>query len=187
MGSILIAMPKTEDAEHIAGALRQRGSLLDIEICPTGADVLRISNARDFGVVVCTGKLRGMSYAELNEYLPDYFSMIVLTKDDSLEMLSDRMVRMLLPLKMRDLTSVIEQITNELYQRIRKKKKAAPKRTEAEQRLIDDAKHMLMKKNGLSEPEAFRYIQKLSMDTGRTFVESAQMLLLMNRNEAKQD
>ena len=31
----------------------------------------------------------------------------------------------------------------------------------------------------MSEPEAFRYLQKNSMDFGRTMVESAQMILAM--------
>ena len=37
-----------------------------------------------------------------------------------------------------------------------------------------------MERNGMTEPEAFRYIQKNSMDMGRTFVESAQMILTLN-------
>ena len=30
----------------------------------------------------------------------------------------------------------------------------------------------------MSEPEAFRYIQKISMDTGRRAVETAEMILI---------
>ena len=47
-----------------------------------------------------------------------------------------------------------------------------------ETKIIDEAKAMLMERNGMSEPEAFRYIQKNSMDFGRTMVESAQMILM---------
>ena len=49
----------------------------------------------------------------------------------------------------------------------------------AERKVIDKAKAVLMERNGMSEPEAFRYIQKTSMDCGRSMSESAQMILMM--------
>ena len=42
---------------------------------------------------------------------------------------------------------------------------------------IDRAKELLMQKNKMSEPEAYRYIQKTSMDSGVSMAETAQMLL----------
>ena len=45
----------------------------------------------------------------------------------------------------------------------------------------DQAKKLLMDRNAMTEPEAFRYIQKTSMDTGRSLVESAQMVLTLLR------
>ena len=48
-----------------------------------------------------------------------------------------------------------------------------------EKQIIDQAKAVLMERNGMSEPEAFRYLQKTSMDCGRSMVESAQMILVM--------
>ena len=36
---------------------------------------------------------------------------------------------------------------------------------------------MLMEKNNMTEQEAFRYIQKCSMDSGNTMVESATMVM----------
>jgi len=42
--------------------------------------------------------------------------------------------------------------------------------TEKEQKSIDDAKALLMERNHLSEEEAHKYIQKLSMDSGNNLV-----------------
>ena len=53
----------------------------------------------------------------------------------------------------------------------------ARRRSPQEQKIIDDAKAILMERNNMSEPEAFRYIQKCSMDSGNTMVESAQMVI----------
>lgn len=55
-------------------------------------------------------------------------------------------------------------------------------RSANEQLVIDKAKQIVMRRKELSEPEAYRYIQKNSMDTGRSIVESAQMIILLNRN-----
>jgi response regulator NasT len=60
----------------------------------------------------------------------------------------------------------------------RRKKRANPRRRNAEEKkTIDEAKYVLMERNNMSEPEAFRYIQKCSMDSGNTMVESALMVL----------
>ena len=179
MGSVLIVMPKSEDAYHISDMLGAHGQMMDIEVCQTAADVLRISHDRDFGVVICTRQLKDMSYMEMAGYLPDYFGMIVLTKDPGLDIYSDNIIKLMMPFKPRELISTIDMITSVFVRRIRKKGNIPIKRSSAEKQIIEDAKRLLMERNAMSEPEAFRYIQKSSMDTGRTMVESAQMILMI--------
>lgn len=179
MGSILIAMSRVEDANKIAGIIRGRGMLLDINTCETGAEVLRVANDRDYGVVICGKSLRDMSYSEMASFLPDYFGTIVLTKDASLDVYNDSMVKLILPFRASDLVDTIDMITQGFYRRLKKKKSVPPKRNAESQKVIDQAKHMLMERNGLTEEEAFRYIQKNSMDYGRKMVESAQMILTL--------
>lgn len=48
-----------------------------------------------------------------------------------------------------------------------------------EQGILRRAKKLLMKRNHLTEAEAHRYLQKTSMDTGRTMMESAQMVTML--------
>ena len=182
MGSRLIAMPKVEDANKIAAVIRNRGTLMDISTCTTAAEVLRIINDRDYGVVICTKSLKDMSYSELASYLPDYFGMILLTSDLSLEIYNDNMVKLELPFKPHDLMNTIELLTQNYYRRLKKKKKMPPQRSEKEKQLIDQAKSLLMERNGMTEPEAFKFIQKSSMDTGRSLTESAQMVLMLHAN-----
>jgi AmiR/NasT family two-component response regulator len=52
------------------------------------------------------------------------------------------------------------------------------KRTLETRKLVERAKGILMKRLGLSEPDAFRRIQKTAMDTRRPMSEVAQALLL---------
>ncbi len=47
-----------------------------------------------------------------------------------------------------------------------------------ERKLIDKAKGILMKKEGIQEDEAYRKIQKLSMDKRKKMVEIAEAIIL---------
>lgn len=177
MGSIIVALPKADDAEKIAGIIRSKGVPYDINICNTGAQVLRLSNSRDFGVVICSKRLKDIGYIEMVEMLPTNFSTIVLTNDVSVETVGDDMVKLLLPLKIGALLDTIEMLCAKYIRRPRKKQSIPPKRSDEEQKLLGKAKALLMDRNGMSEPEAFRYIQKNSMDYGRKLTETAQMIL----------
>lgn len=180
MGTVLIAMPKSDDSLRIEGLIQGYGLTLDTKICNTGAEILRVANDRDSGVVICTKRLRDMAYSELIEYLPESFGMIVLTKDASIETFTERMVKLMLPMKTSDLVSSIEMLVFGCVPPRRKKNKPPREKSEAEKQTIEKAKLVLMDRNGMSEPEAFRYIQKVSMDTGRKAVETAEMILITN-------
>jgi len=182
MGCILIAMPKSEDSNRIAEMLVSNGVMYDIEVCHTASEVLRISNDREFGVVICTKNLKDMGYFELSQYLPAYYGMIVMTKDATLETYSGKTVKLMMPFKPRELLSTVEMMTSTFVRTIKKKKTVPIKRSNPEKQIVDQAKRLLMDRNAMTEPEAFRYIQKSSMDSGRSMVESAQMILMLNND-----
>ena len=179
MGTVLIEMPKSDDSLRIEGLIQGYGLMVDTKVCNTGAEILRVANDRDAGVVVCAKRMRDMSYGELMDYLPESFGMIVLTKDASIETFTQRMVKLMLPMKTSDLVSSIEMFLYDCI-RPRKKKKPPAEKSDADKQIIEKAKLVLMDRNGMTEPEAFRYIQKVSMDTGRKSVETAEMILITN-------
>lgn len=182
MGCILIAMPKIEDSIRISRMLSDNGIMEDIEICNTASEVLRLSNEREAGVVLCTRRLKDMGYFELSQYLPAYYGMIVLTGDEAVETYSDRTVKLLMPFKPRELAATVEMLMSSFVKTIRKND--IPVRRSSQQRqLVDRAKRLLMDRNAMTEPEAFRYIQKSSMNSGRSMVESAQMILMLNNED----
>ena len=82
-----------------------------------------------------------------------------------------------MPIKVNDLLSTIEIMQQSQIRRRRKARTTPRQRSPEEQKIIDTAKHMLMEKNNMTEQEAFRYIQKCSMDSGNTMVESATMVM----------
>ena len=52
--------------------------------------------------------------------------------------------------------------------------------------IMNDAKAVLMERNGFSEEEAHRYIQKRSMDNGTNMVETAYMVFIQTHFIKKQ-
>ena len=87
------------------------------------------------------------------------------------------------PVKIYDLVNTVELMAGQAEKRYKKAKKKPKKRSEREENYIKNAKLLLMERNHLSEEEAFRYIQKCSMDSGTNMVETAQMVLTLIYDE----
>jgi response regulator NasT len=119
-----------------------------------------------------------MMYEELYEYLPPGFQMLLIASASSvLEKEVDNLVCLSLPLKVHSLLETVEMMEYSITLG-RKKRRSRPKeRSQEERQVLDRAKGILMERNGLSEEEAHRYIQKRSMDNGTGLVETAGMIL----------
>ena len=61
--------------------------------------------------------------------------------------------------------------------RLRLERAARPQRSQEELALIDRAKALLMDRNGMTEEQAHRYLQKKSMDSGAKLIQTAQQVL----------
>ena len=90
---------------------------------------------------------------------------------------------MTFPIRTGELISTVEMLLLQQERRLKKKKTKPKKRSEEEQKIIDAAKKVLMERNQMTEQEAFRYIQKSSMDSETNMVETAQMILLLIHDE----
>ena len=178
MGSIIVALPKMEDAKHISDILRRHG-LETTALCTTASMVLAHTHQLDSGVVICSSRLPDMHYTQMAEYIPEYFEMLLLAPLTELDNVPNGMMVLSYPLKSSDLINTTLMMLEGIMRRIRKKKDMPKKRSKEEQKYIDDAKLLLMERNHMTEQEAFRYIQKCSMDSGTNMVETAQMVLTL--------
>lgn len=88
-----------------------------------------------------------------------------------------------MPMKASVLIDTVNDMLYHLERRIKKEKKKPKPRSEKEQNYISNAKRLLMEKNQMTEEEAYRHIQKCSMDSGTNMVETAQMLLMLMYDE----
>lgn len=178
MGSIIVAMPKLEDAKKIGDMLKSRG-MQSVEICTTGAGILTKVHQLDRGIVICTRRFRDMYCSEILENLPETFEMLLLISKDHVEECPENVEMVFLPFRISDLMMTAEKIFAKLDQRLGRKSRRPKQRSKEEQAYIDQAKQVLMERNQMTEPEAFRYLQKCSMDSCTNLVETAQMILLL--------
>ncbi len=178
MGSIIIALPKTSDAKHISEILRRYG-IDTTMICTKASTVLSQVHQLDSGIVICGNRLTDMHYSQLYEYLPEHFEMLLLASQATLATCPPGIMTLSFPIKANDLVGTVDMMLAQQRRKMKKLKSVPKKRTEQEQNYINNAKWVLMERNNMTEQEAFRYIQKSSMDSGTNMVETAQMILLM--------
>ncbi|MDO4490971.1 MAG: ANTAR domain-containing protein [Lachnospiraceae bacterium] len=176
MGYIVIAMPRREDAVRLKQIVIRNGIWEEVLVCSCGNEIVQTAEQKDVNLVITTRRLKDMGYEELVSYLPSELNLVLLTKDPSVIHFSGNVIPLELPLRIEKLSMTLRRHLPD--QRVVRKSKK-PKRSAEEQKLIDEAKTRLMERKNLSEPDAFRYLQKNSMDTGKSLVEAAQMILLM--------
>lgn len=175
---IIIAFPKLEDAKKLKNVLNRNG-YDDILTYNNASQVIAAANESDGGIVLCGYRLTDMHYSELYGYLPREFRMLLVASPVRLQECTNMEILCLsMPIHLHELVSTIETMLLELTRPKKKRGRPQPKkRSQEEQRIIDDAKALLMERNNLSEEEAHKYIQKLSMDSGNNLVETAEMIL----------
>lgn len=179
MTNVIVLFPKIEDAKNIRNLLVRHGFHVTA-VCVTGAQALSSANSLGDGILVCGYKYPDMLYTELASCLPPHFEILLMASQRVLsEGVGSGIMSVAMPLKVQDLLNTLEMMVANAERR-RKKRKAMPKpRSEADQKILDEAKALLMDRNGMTEEEAHRYIQKCSMDSGTNLVETAGMVLSM--------
>jgi len=175
--NIVVLFPRAEEAKNIRNILVRKGHHV-IAVCTTGSGALSALEGLEEGIIVCGYRFADMICTELKEYLPPGFSMLLLAMPGRLgdKTFSD-IICLPMPLKVHELISTLEMMEGAVRYHRKKAKSGPVKRTEEEKKLIAQAKVILIEKNNMTENEAHRYIQKSSMDSGRSLIETAQMII----------
>ena len=111
--------------------------------------------------------------------MPSDFDMLLLASARILCETQESVMGLAMPAKASDLVNTVHMLLVQRERRRKKNKRKPPKRTWKEQNYISNAKMILMQRNCMSEEEAYRYIQKCSMDSGTNMAETAQMILML--------
>jgi response regulator NasT len=179
MSNIVIAFPKKEVAQNIKKILAQSGYNVQA-VCTTGAQALSSVNNLECGMLICGSRFVDMMYQELYEYLPPGFQMLLIASHEVVqEREVENLVSLSLPIRVHELLQTIEMMEGQMRRRRKKQRSQPSHRSEEEEALLCRAKAVLMERNGFSEEEAHRYIQKRSMENGTGLVEVSQMILCL--------
>ena len=174
---IIVVFPKIQDAKNIMNAIVKQG--FDVVLATTtGAQAISKANELDGGLIISGYKLMDMYYADLYEYLPKGFELLLMASKAKLDnCYNNSIVCLEMPLRMRELIETLNMISYR-YEKQKKKKKKLERKA-ADKAIIERAKSVLMERNHMSEEEAHYYLQKTSMDAGTALVEVAEMVLSM--------
>jgi response regulator NasT len=149
-------------------------------ISTTGAGALALADGLNDGIMISSYRLTDMLCVEIREYLPEGFEQLVLASSGILqENMGSNMVSLAMPLKPLDLIQTVRML-EEGIERRRKRRKGVPRsRSVQEDKVIGQAKELLMTRNHMTESEAHQYLQKNSMNSGTNLVETAEMILTL--------
>ena len=177
--SIVIALSKTEDAKKLRSMLSRHGFEV-AEICNTGSGALSAMSNLEAGVIISGYRFPDMMYTGILEQKSDFFEMLLIAPESAMLNPDGRLTLLSPPIRAGTLTGILSDKMGQIRQQLKRTKRPGS-RSERDKLLIMEAKQNLMARNGWTEAEAHRYIQKCSMDNGTNMVETAEMILLLNK------
>ncbi len=183
MSKIILAFPVSRQnfTDKLKHMLTVSG-FSEIRSVTVGSEALQEMNRAEAGVLITCVQLPDMYYRKLLEYLPDCFDLLLLDTAANISSLRESDVMALsLPATARDLVDTVRMMDRAALEKLRKLRSSRKKeRSEQDRNYITNAKAILMDRNHMTEDEAYRYLQKTSMDTGRSMTETAQMIILIS-------
>lgn len=143
--------------------------------CTSGAEVIRTAHKLGSAIVVCGFKLRDMTAGDLAADLRGCAVLLVVSSAVNLDLCEgENLYKLPTPAARSDFFATLDMLRRFEEKNLRH---PPPKRREEEQKLIRDAKELLMDVNRMTEAEAHRFLQKRSMDNGMKLYETAQYIL----------
>ena len=128
--SIVIALPKIEDAKKIRTILNRHG-LTVASVCSSVSNALASISELDSGVLICGYKLTDAYYKDALDNLPQYFEMLLLASQRIIDEAPNSVSTVQMPMKASVLIDTVNDMLYHLERRIKKEKKAQiGKRTE---------------------------------------------------------
>lgn len=174
METVILAFEGEKTIARVRDLLEGSGTAVCL-VCRSAAEVKRLVNKQHIPLVICGYKLKDETAEALSEDLPLFCSVLVLAGQTMLDMIeSEDVFKLAAPVSRGDLLSSAQML---LQVGRRMDKLIRPQRSEEEKDLIQRAKTVLMDRNGMTEAQAHRFLQKQSMDSGAKLVQTAQLVL----------
>ncbi len=176
--NIIVAFAKPKDIQTFKSIL-SRGGYDGIVTASSGVQALSAMDDLGNGVIICGYRLTDMLYSELLQDLPPYFKMLMISSEAHApsEENPDNFIYLSTPLKSDDFFSTLTLMLEGVQTLRRREKKRRLQRSDEDKKIISRAKEILMERHHMTEPEAHKYLQKCSMDSGTDLLETAEMII----------
>ena len=188
--NVLIVNRRPELVEQLIAVLQPRGYVIQ-DACASGMQGLRSASARPVDIAIVGFTLSDMSGLEFAADLLDKCdcSVLMITPQDQVSYVKEQsqgmdVVPLPRPVTAQGLLSTLE-LMQHYRTRIRRVSDESQKlRSDLDRRaLADRAKVALMQHTELTEAEAWRFLQKRSMDTGTSLRDVANQVLDQYKDE----
>ncbi len=174
MDNIIVAFDNDSNRKRIREILEASGLQVKTS-CKSGSEAIRAIRKTSGGIVVSGFKLSEMTVTDLAYDLHGLAMILAVAPAAQLELCrNDNIFKLPTPFSRGDLVSSVRMLIQMQQKHYRA---APPRRSEKDTTDIQKAKALLMEKNGMTEEEAHRFIQRRSMDTGSKAAETARLIL----------
>ena len=178
-GRIIIALSNIETAGKLKMLLIQEGYEI-LGVCSSGNELIRLVLQYSPDLVLVGYKFTDMSLLDVYETLYDTTSFLAMVNEPYKSYVEEDTDIYCIGTKISNviLTNAIDLIFQS-KRRIIKLKEQVQKleNTLEDRKIIEKAKGYLMRNSGITENEAFRYMQKISMDSGKRMRDIASLIL----------
>lgn len=171
MKEIVIASANLKSAEHIK-AILQSGHISVNRVFSSGREILSYASIQPDILVVC-GKLSDMSAVYLAELAPNGVDIVLLLPSGEPQtVFYSNLVTLSMPVNRAELLDTVRLMSATGTQN----RVPSQTRNADEERLLENAKKIIMNRHRISEREAYRLLQRRSMETGIKITELAKMI-----------
>ena len=170
MARIIIAGAVEERRAKLSQLLASSGFAV-FRCCSSGSEFRRTINECEDGIVVLIGILPDCRPEELQWDYGDRVQILLIARPQVLESCeAPEIFRLPLPLSSQALIGAVQMLSQLHRMRL-------PRRAGTEKETVEQAKRLLMKRHGITEPEAHRALQKFAMDHGVKMADFAARIL----------
>ncbi len=170
MARIVIASAAEASREKLSQLLASSGFAV-FRCCASGSELRRTINECEDGIVVLMGVLPDCKPDELQWDYGDRIQILLIGKPQALESCeAPEIFRMPLPVSAQALLGAVQMLSQLHQMRL-------PKRMGTEKETVEQAKGLLMKRRGFTEPEAHRALQQYAMNHGMKMADYAAQIL----------
>ena len=174
METVIVAFEGEKTCHRIREILENAGAASCL-LCHSAAEVKRLVHKQHISTVISGFKFPDDSAEGLFEDLPPSCAMLLLAVQSQLDLCeNEEICRLPAPVSRGDLIASVRML---LQMGRRLEKYLRPRRSGEEEELIRRAKALLMERNGMTEEQAHRFLQKQSMDAGARLADTARLVL----------